>query len=74
MSALPDVSNKLNSISITRVECYLFVHFFELERLIHMENRENVQENSGLRRVTSYSLSHILKYRVAWTQQRRPSK
>ena len=27
MSALPDVSNKLNSISITRVDCYLFVHF-----------------------------------------------
>lgn len=68
MSALPSVSNKLNSISITRVECYLFVHFLELEKLIHMENRENVQENSGLRRVTSYSLSHILTYRVAWTR------
>ena len=68
MSALPNVSNKLNSISITRTECYLFVHFLELEKLIHMENRENVQENSGLRRVTSYSLSHILKYRVAWTR------
>ena len=27
MSALPNVSNKLNSISITRTECYLFVHF-----------------------------------------------